>query len=100
KSCPDTKPSGSGSIRETGLSAISESAAATRPRNVGAGVSGRDESQEAKWHPTAGATEFLGIVEADSARANPGNTAGSDGRHGQPKTRKLRRDGERAEDKA
>ena len=71
KSCPIQSPSGSGSIRETGFSAVSESAAATRPRNVGAGVSGRDESQEAKWHPTAGATEFLGIAEADSARANP-----------------------------
>ena len=74
--------------------------AATTPRSVGAGVSRRDESKEAKWHPTAGATEFLGIVETDSIRANPGNTAGSDGRHGQPNTRKLRRDGERAEDKA
>jgi hypothetical protein len=47
-----------------------------------------------------GATEFLGIVETDSESPNPGNTAGSDGRHGQPNTRKLRRAGERAEDKA
>ena len=61
---------------------------------------GRDESLEAKWHPTAGATEFYGIAETDSEAENPGNTAGSDGRQGQPNTRELRRDGERAEDKA
>ena len=41
-------------------------AAANLPRNVGAGVSGRDVHEEAKWHPSAGATEFFGIVETDS----------------------------------
>jgi len=39
-------------------------------------------------------------TDSDSIESSPGNTAGSDGRHVQPESRKLRRDGERAEDKA
>jgi hypothetical protein len=46
--------------------------AANELRNVGAGVSKRDASWEEKWHPTAGATEFLGIVATDSASIESG----------------------------
>jgi len=75
-------------------------AAANLPRNAGAGVLGRDVCEEAKWHPSAGATEFFGIVETDSDSWNPGITAGSDRRHVPPQKRRLRRSGRQAEDKA
>ena len=61
---------------------------------------GRDESLEAKWHPTAGATEFYGIAETDSEAENPGNTAGSDGRYALLLKRRLRRSSGGSEDKA